>query len=406
MMMMYRNEPGSFFTSASWGMAVLYLLLAFLLFLLLPSTTCGEPSLLVANTRGGSEVFQYGLESGMISEWVLPNILESPDHIVSYQGHFYISTGTDVNTSAIARLTPTDGMMSSTSTAMTMELDFATGGGLKRPYGFDFYEDTLYVASFMTDQILMYNATTGEYMGVFAQGNATEEGLCNGPNQIAIHDGMLYMTTQGSFIDVDGNLQYAFASQTVVYDLTTGEGSVFIPQPEPDPEGMGFISMLGILIGCGEESSVLGEEDCTVYTTDFAGGLRLYAFSDQSLIDMQSTSFAPGSATGSLALGPDGTIFSTGFASEDSGIIMSFEPDMDPTNNSTLAVVYSSMEGMLDLARQIGIFYMPDETMDPGPSSMAPSGSPMTDSAPNYSNMSRAAASSLIAGLVLLALFW
>jgi hypothetical protein len=206
---------------------------------------------------------------------------------------------------------------------------------------------------------------------------------CNGPNLIAIHDGMLYMTTQGSYIDEDGNLQYAFASQVVVYDLATGEGSVFIPQPEPDPEGMGFISMLAITIGCGE-LSVLGEEDCTVYTTDFAGGLRLYAFSDQSLIDMQSTSYAPGAATGSMSLGPDGTIYATGFASEDSGAILSLVPDMDPTDNSTLTIVYSSMGGM-DLARPIGILYVPDETMegttgaptDAGSSSAAPTASPM-----------------------------
>jgi hypothetical protein len=159
-MMMHSSQllGSSAAASACW-----YLLVLCSFFFLLPTTTSAEPTLLVGNTRGGSEIFQYGLDSGMVSEWIIPNILESPDHIVAYQGQYYISTGTEVNTSSIARMTNVE---NDDTAPIMMELDFATGGGLKRPYGFDFYQDILYVASFMTDQILMYNATTGDYMGV------------------------------------------------------------------------------------------------------------------------------------------------------------------------------------------------------------------------------------------------
>ncbi|CAB9501711.1 expressed unknown protein [Seminavis robusta] len=346
------------------------------------SLVSSEPGLLVGNTRGGDEILLFGLESGSVEPFVLPGILEAPDHIVEYGGYYYISTGTTVNTSAIARV-PT------TFDSGDDDVEFfAFGGGLKRPYGFDFDGAILYVASFLTDQILMYWADSGDYLGVFAQGNRTEEGLCNGPNQIEIYDGKLYMTTQGSFIDELGDLNYAFASQTVVYDLETGEGQVFIPQPEPDPEGMGFISMLGLKIGCGDESIL--DDDCTVYTTDFAGGLRLYAFSTQELIDSQSTTYAPGAATGSLTLGDDGTIYIAGFDSEESGAIMSLMPDTDPTNTGTLSIIYSS--SMEDLARPVGILFVEslddEENFPVGPpevsedelatTTMAPSPAPTT----------------------------
>ena len=317
------------------------------------TSTAAESSLLLGNTRGQSEIFQYGLESGEMVPFVPGGILEAPDHILEYEGYYYISTGAEVNTSSIARLP-----VKSKSAADDIEVRFASGGGLKRPYGFDIYDDTLYVASFMTDQILTYSLTSGDYIGIFAQGNGTEEGLCNGPNQIFIYQGNLYMTTQGSFVDAStGTLNYGLASQTVVYDLETGQGNVFIPQPDPDPLGMGFISMLGLKIGCGADS--LLEDDCTVYTTDFAGGLRLYAFSTQELIDSQSTTYADGAATGSMALADDGTIYTCGFSSEENGAILSLQPDTDPTSNGTLSIVYSEESELL--ARPIGLFYISDD---------------------------------------------
>jgi hypothetical protein len=318
--------------------------------------SCSQDRLLVGNTRGGSEIVALSLLGGgetmtdvLVAEPFITTGLVAPDQILWRDGYYYISTGDTVDNSAIVRYTA-DGQQ---------DLSWkASGGGLKRPYGFDFYDemDLLYVSSFMTDQILIYNATTGEYLDVFAQGDATEEGLCNGPNEMDIYDGKLYMTTQGSYIDEEGNLQYAFASQVVVYDLMTGVGSVFIPQPDPDPNGLGFISMLGIKIVCGDDS--LLDDDCTVITTDFAGGLRIYTFSDPTqLLDAQSTTYVEGAATGSFALGPDGTIYIPGFASDDSGVVMSFIPELDSMeffNETSFDVVYGP-DGLL--ARPIGIFY-------------------------------------------------
>jgi hypothetical protein len=166
------------------------------------------------------------------------------------------------------------------------------------------------LASFRTDQILMDNALTGDYIGVFAQGDAAEEGLCNGPNQLVIHDGKFYMTTQGSYIDENGDLQYAFASQIVVYDLETAQGEVFIPQPEVLPGSLGYISMLGISIQCDTNDSggnststtIASESCCTMYTTDFGGGLRVYDMDTRELIFTAETTYTEGAPTGSLSI--------------------------------------------------------------------------------------------------------
>ena len=151
-------------------------------------------SILVGNTRADNvvEIFLSG-SNVSVSEFVrLPN----PDHILTYQNHLYLSSGDEVENSAIYSLGDDD------------ELSiFASGGGMKRPYGFDFYNGVLYVASFMTDQVLMFDASTGDYISEFT---SKEDGLCNGPNHISVHDGILYLTTQGSNV-VNGTLSYTFA---------------------------------------------------------------------------------------------------------------------------------------------------------------------------------------------------
>ena len=235
--------------------------------------------LLIANTLGNTSIVAYNLADKSLSEYAtVVDGLVSPDHMVLHDDDLYVSIGDTVENSAIAKLTTPGGAIDTT---------FATGGGLKRPYGFAFYNGTIFVASFMTDQILEYDAVSGDYLGVFAQGNATEEGLCNGPNQIAIHEGLMYLTTQGSFIDDEGALNYAFSSQTVVYDLATGQGEVFLPPPMVLEGSLGFVSMLGIHIGCDEESAL--PDACTVYTTDFAGGLRAYNLETKELLYAAAT---------------------------------------------------------------------------------------------------------------------
>ena len=154
-------------------------------------------SLLVGNTRADN-IVEIQLDDGgdPMSSMSFMEEIRNPDHMVVHNDHLFVSSGDDLESSAIYGRDD-DGMPSV----------FATGGDMVRPYGFAFYEDTLYVASFKTDQILMFDATTGEYKGVFA---SKEDTYCNGPNHIAIHDGTLYLTTQGSNF-VNGTLQYMFA---------------------------------------------------------------------------------------------------------------------------------------------------------------------------------------------------
>ena len=122
---------------------------------------------------------------------------------------------------------------------------------LIRPYGFaiDTVRQWLIVASFVTDQLLVYHVETGEFLHVLAQGNGTAAGLLNGPNHVALHQqDLLYVTTQGSASShtatrVQGSsttttttthstLSWDHNSQILVYNLSTGEGRVFAtPQP-------------------------------------------------------------------------------------------------------------------------------------------------------------------------------
>jgi hypothetical protein len=175
----------------------------------------------------------------------------------------------------------------------------ASGNGMKRPYGFDVYDDVLYVASFRSDQILKFSVTDGSFIGVFAQGNRSRDGLCNGPNHIAIVDGKLYLTTQGSIITPEGALTYpGFPSEVVVYDIATGIGTVFIDQPAVLEGSLGFVSMLGLVVECAGT-------DCFFYTTDFGGGLRAYTSSNGGAPILQyeaKTTYVAGAATGGLAI--------------------------------------------------------------------------------------------------------
>jgi hypothetical protein len=235
-----------------------------------------------------------------------------------------------------------------------------SGDGLLRPYGFDIYEGIIYVASFLSDQILMYSEETGEFMGEFAMGDGTEEGLCNGPNQLAIYDGKMYLTTQGS-VAVDGVPQYGLASQVVMYDIETTEGSVYIPQPEVLEGSNGFISMLGIMIGCGNKSAV--DDDCTVYTTDFGGGLRAYKLESAELIYTAGTTIN-GSSTGSLTMTDEMMLVIPVFADEVSGSLLQFDAKtgapMGLSEGSPVLVGPTS-----DLARPIGVLFMEDMEVSP-----------------------------------------
>jgi hypothetical protein len=226
--------------------------------------------------------------------------LPNPDHIRIVDDYLFVSIGGAPEKNTLYRKNLKTGHV---------DFDFLKGDHLLRPYGFDFYMGRIYVASFLTDQIVIYDMHTGAYIGVFAQGDGTEEGLVNGPNHIAIYDDKLYLTTQGS-VATNGAPEYLWPSQIIVFDLHTGEGQIFAAQPEPLADSLGFVSMLGIQIFCpGKKEDA---SSCSVYTTDFAGGLRVYSLEGRLLYAI-STSYEPAAITGALSISPQGNIFIPGF---------------------------------------------------------------------------------------------
>jgi hypothetical protein len=302
-----------------------------------------DPLLLVGNSRGDKLVGYY--EDGSVMEFI--SGLTSPDHIRIAGDYLYVTVGDTIESSAMYRMNLETGDVVD---------DFLKGGAPLRPYGFDFYKDRIYVASFLTDEIIIYDMYTGAYIGVFATGDGTEEGLVNGPNHIAIYEDKLYLTTQGS-VATDGSPVYGLASQIAVFDMHDGTGSVFVPQPEPNPEGLGFISMLGIQIYCTTA--------CYAYTTDFAGGLRVYTLEGE-LVYEASTSYEPGAITGALSI-VDGQIFIPGSVDPATdGIIMRFSA-VDGAALPSMMMEGALFAGPSDmLIRPIGILALEAPKMSKG----------------------------------------
>ncbi|KAG7374985.1 hypothetical protein IV203_014080 [Nitzschia inconspicua] len=330
-----------------------------------PSTDASA-SFLVGNTRGDVPVSLYNEATGTFASFLPPEVeLIAPDHMVMVGDMLYISHGDSLNTSAIFRMNMADGTYD-TSWAVAEDIMY-------RPYGFALDSGVMYVASFLSDQILMFEEDTGEYMGEFVAGDGTEEGLCNGPNQIAIHNGKLYLTTQGS-VAIDGAPEYLFPSQIVVYDLETAEGEVYIPPPEPLEDSFGFVSMLGIVIaGCDDD---LSTSNCTMYTTDFGGGLRAYDLETTDLLYAVETTIDE-AFTGSLTLTDGGMIVVPIFADEASGSLLQFDAmtgePMGSTEGSPVLVGPTT-----DLARPVGVlFYMEEDTVG-----TMPTDAPMPTEAP------------------------
>lgn len=336
------------------------------LLLIFRTTNCHSSTLLITNTRGDIPISEY--HDGTFSAYLPELDLVAPDHMLLYDEYLFVSSGNTYNNSAIARINTLDG---------TYDNLFAASMDLLRPYGFAVDGDILWVASFLTDKILLFDIETGEYLAEFASGDGTEEGLCNGPNQIAIWNGKLYLTTQGS-VAVDGIPQFGLPSQVVEYDLETGDGQVFIPQPEPLADGLGFVSMLGIVIDCDANitNSSLG---CTMYTTDFGGGLRAYDMETQELIYAVGTTIN-GSSTGSLTLSVDGSkIIVPIFSDETSGSLLQFDkltgaPMGSMLDDGTMSPVL--VGPTTDLARPVGVLIYhedEDEDVDGGtPTEMTP----------------------------------
>jgi hypothetical protein len=345
-------------------------------------------TLLVSNTRGDEAIVQYNLTSGNFSSFIPTSAgLIDPDQMVydEWTGDLYISHGFNLTNSAIAKLYANG----------TLDTEFATGGNMTRPYGFviDNITSIMYVASFRTDEILMFNASTGDFLDVFAAGNTTAAGLLNGPNHMVIYnETTLFVTTQGSWVNVtDDSLNFDYASQVLMYDLVTGEGSVFADQPPLLNYSLGFNSFLGISILCDELVVVEGNyteneivnttiilENCTMFTTDFGGGLRSYNLSSGELIYGSETTYLDigNSTTGALAYVPStGNFYIPGSVNSTYGAsLMAFDAETgepaanttfsdyaetgEPTGNATAAIV---VQDDVFLSRPIGITYIPPE---------------------------------------------
>uniref|UniRef100_A0A7S3LDT9 Uncharacterized protein n=1 Tax=Amphora coffeiformis TaxID=265554 RepID=A0A7S3LDT9_9STRA len=300
-----------------------------------------DPLLLVGNTRADNIVAYYA--DGSLMEFV--GGLNNPDHIRIYGDYLYVTVGDTPETSTMYRQNLKTGKV---------DADFLKGGDLLRPYGFDFYKGRIYVASFLTDKIIVYDMETGGFIGVFAEGDGTEEGLVNGPNHIAIYDDMLYLTTQGS-VATDGEPIYGLSSQISVFDLHTGEGEVFAPQPEPLDDSLGFVSMLGIQIYCTGTCDPV----CYAYTTDFAGGLRAYSL-DGELVYATSTTYESGAIAGALSI-VDDVIYVPGFVDDTTdGVVQRFSvTDGSPLPAKGITEAGIFVPPSKELVRPIGILAYP-----------------------------------------------
>ncbi|MEO1592266.1 MAG: PEP-CTERM sorting domain-containing protein [Cyanobacteria bacterium J06632_22] len=330
--------------SSVLGLSSLTVLLSF-------ATQPVQAALLVGNTEGNNIVEIDETTGAVLGEFISPfEGFESPDTLVyGPGGDLYISSGTTLDNSAIYRFDGHSGQL----------IDrFATGGGLLRPYGLAFGPDELlYVSSFRSDEILRYDGKTGAFVDVFAAGNGTQDGLLNGPNGLLFGpDGALYVTTQGSVADDAGGIEFLFESQVLKYDIATGTGEVFVPQPEPFPSSFGFVSFLGLAVG---------PEDGDLYVSDFANGLRRYDFNsgvEKAVYDTNYTQTLPSSNfIGSLAFGPDDDLYSVGFdfATEVDGVtnlgaLLKFDPA-----SGQRTVVASAVEA---LRRPIGLIFKSSKT--------------------------------------------
>lgn len=293
-----------------------------------------EPMLLIGNT-GSSTIVKYSQTDGsFMGEFIGSEMLDRPDQIILYEDSLYISTGTTVENSAILKFDKDDGSFIET---------YAEGGGMLRPYGFAFGGDrTLYVASFGSDQILTYPG--GE---VFAEGDGSEGSLVQGPNDMIFGmDGKLYLTTQGS-VAVNGSATYpGLPSQVVCFDVATGEGSVFIEQPEPS--SFGFVSLLGI-----KQDATSGN----FYVSDFANNIRVYTSAGE-LVTTLDTNISGNQWVGNIAFGMDGYLFSVVHDYQDDanpGAILRWDTDLEeaPLVEGTEKPIFVDYNN--DLVRPIGI---------------------------------------------------
>jgi sugar lactone lactonase YvrE len=318
-----------------------------------------DAALLVGNTQGNNVVLYDDVTGQFLGDFISAGSggLVSPDDLVfGPDGNLYISSGSGTS-GQILRYNGQTGAFIDV---------FASGGGLTRPYGIAFGPDGyLYVSSFLTDQILRYDAKTGAFVDVFASGNGQPGGL-NGPNDLLFTpDGRLLVSTQGSIAvagdnNGDGIVEPGektatfpgLPSQVLSYNITTGQSTVLVQQPDPLPGSFNFVSFLGLALSPNGD----------LVTSDFANGIRVYDINTGALKSVIPTNYtsAPGSFSnnfiGNLTF-LEGRLFTVGFdfTNNNFGAILRYNSNtgapLPSTGNSN--AVFVPTNG--NLLRPIGI---------------------------------------------------
>ena len=314
--------------------------------------------LLIGNTRADN-VVRFDAETGeFLGDFIGddgPAGLVAPDALIfGPEGDLLVASGDTTENSAVVRYNEETGEF------LTV---FAVARSLVRPYGLAIGPDgRLYVASFLTDRILRFDAETGSFFDVFATGNGQPGGL-NGPNGLAFGpDGRLYVTTQGS-VAVDGQPTFpGLPSQVLRFDIATGASEVFIDQPALSPAGLGYISLLGLAFGpdCGTSGGA-----CDLFVSDFANDIRRYDLETRALEATLSTNYSgtvpSGNNLGGLTFDDAGRLYTVGFDNTQEGglrgAILRFDGRTNaplPSPGNTGAVFVPPTEA---LVRPIGITF-------------------------------------------------
>ncbi|MBE9111339.1 hypothetical protein IQ273_18190 [Nodosilinea sp. LEGE 07298] len=323
---------------------------------------------LVGNTRGNNvTLFDFSsgellgdfisAESGLLDD--PDTLLFGPDANGDRLKDLYITNGTKPGTSSVLRFDGTTGAFIDAFISDDPTTDIDETGGLVRPYELAFGPDgNLYVASFLSDQILRYDGKTGAFLDIFAEGNGLAGGL-NGPDGLLFINESLYVTTQGSIATEDsdtGDIFPSFSaglpSQILRYDtLAPGTTPTIFATPDPSSESFGFVSLLGLEVG---------PVDGDLYVSDFAGDILRFDVETGDLIERLSTNFTTGESPsnnfiGNLDFSSTGNLLTVGFdvSTEEGAVLLFGENDGTPKSPFDVLVPITPL-----LNRPIGVTFL------------------------------------------------